>query len=95
LAEAHLNSWNNERSRHFWHERLSHYATDFGISADHFPNAMDDWERSSGMVDGTPEFTGAISGGVSSGISFTAPVAAENLYNLGQLYPWFSPMKSN
>lgn len=48
LAEAHLESWNNEKSRHFWHERLQHYHTDFGIKADHFPNAIDDWERSAG-----------------------------------------------
>ena len=50
LAEAHLDSWNNERSRHFWHERLHHYKTDFGIAADHFPTAIDDWERSAGSV---------------------------------------------
>lgn len=50
IAEAHLESWNNERSRHFWQERLSHYKTDFGIHADHFPTALDDWERAAGTV---------------------------------------------
>jgi hypothetical protein len=50
IAEAHLESWNTERSRHFWHERLTQYHTDFGIHADHFPNALDDWERAAGTV---------------------------------------------
>ena len=60
LAEAHLDSWNNERSRHFWHERLSHYSTDFGIVADHFPNAMDDWERSAGTIAPDPKTLGIL-----------------------------------
>ena len=60
LAEAHMHSWNNERSRGFWHERLSHYKTDFGISADHFPTAMDDWERSAGSVIPTPKALSAM-----------------------------------
>jgi hypothetical protein len=50
LAEAHLASWNSDRSRAFWHERLSHYRTDCGISSDTFPNALDDWERAAGTV---------------------------------------------
>ncbi|MBY0406094.1 MAG: hypothetical protein K2Q01_00240 [Rickettsiales bacterium] len=48
LAEAHLDSWHNERSRAFWKEKLKHYDTSFGIHADAFPLAMDDWERSAG-----------------------------------------------
>ncbi len=55
LAESHMDSWNNERSRHFWQDRLKHYHTDFGIHADHFPTAMDDWERSAGAVTPPPE----------------------------------------
>lgn len=48
LAEAHLDSWNSQHSRAFWHEHLRHFSTDMGITADHFPNAIDDWERAAG-----------------------------------------------
>ena len=48
LAEAHLDSLNSEHARKFWHEHLSHYHTDLGITADHFPEAMIDWERAAG-----------------------------------------------
>ena len=60
LAESHMDSWNNERSRSFWHERLKCYKTDCGITSDYFPTTIDDWERSAGSVVPPPEFLKAM-----------------------------------
>jgi hypothetical protein len=49
LAEMHMDSWNSERSRQFWRERLKHYAED----PSHYHGVIDDWERSAG-AEGTP-----------------------------------------
>jgi|GEM_PF-2077450 len=47
LAEAHMDSWNNERSRLFWKERLSHQASHLD---DQIIHPVDDWERSAGTL---------------------------------------------
>jgi hypothetical protein len=50
LAEAQLETWNDERFREFWKERLSHYSTDFGIGDGKGLFPADDWERAAGTL---------------------------------------------
>lgn len=56
LAEAHLESWNDERTQSFWKERLSHFRTD--VPGVDFQLDAEDWERAAGMPAVHPQLLG-------------------------------------
>ena len=60
LAQAHLDALHSKTSLHFWKEHLNHLTTDFGVKSDHFPNAIDDWERSAGAFTPPPQTLGIL-----------------------------------
>lgn len=56
LSQAKLESWKHEHAGHFWRDRLNRYTAYVGTGPEHFPNPLDDWERSAGSVP-PPQFT--------------------------------------
>ncbi len=49
LAAAQKNHWHDDNSKAFWRDKIANHHTDFGIIADSFPDAWNDWQRASGV----------------------------------------------
>lgn len=84
LAEAHFDSWNNERSRHFWLEHLKHHE-----QSPHFPTVLDDWERSAGTVTPPPVALGMMKTRQWQDLVIRQRIHKLDLYNMG-----YTPGKS-